>query len=523
MQSSSVVVLGSAILLYGLSWPCDARGSDAYGLDSGLSNYSFPDNFILGVSTAAFQIEGAWNEGGRGESIWDKFLHEHPTYTPDNSSADVAADSYHRFKDDVRIIRDLGVSTYRLSISWSRILPNGTDNYINAEGVQYYRNLFDELVKYNITPMVTLFHWDLPQMFMDLGGWTNPEMVDYFEDYARVAFNLFGDVVKIWTTINEPHQHCYNGYGTDYFAPALESYGVGEYLCDHYILLAHARVYHLYDREFRPKYKGKIGITLDAFWADPLDPTKEEDREAAERYMMMNLARYAHPIYSAEGDYPAVVRARINTISLLQGFPRSRLPYFTAQEIEDLRGSSDFFGLNHYTTFLMTPSRMEKGWRVPSSDHDTGVRLSQNPAWPKPGAEWFSVYPPGFRKTINWITQKYGTKVPIIVTENGLSDFGGIKDYARVSYFNKYMYQMLLAMYEDGCNVQGYFAWTLMDDFEWKDGYVSKFGIYHVDFTSPDRTRTPKLSALNYREIVRTRRINFDYIVPPKTASSNHI
>ncbi|XP_072939650.1 myrosinase 1-like isoform X2 [Epargyreus clarus] len=499
---------------------CFANGVSAV-IGSGSSNFTFPENFMFGVATAAFQIEGAWNEGGKGESMWDTYIHKHPDYTPDLSNGDVAADSYHKYKDDIVMIQTLGVEYYRLSISWPRLLPQGTDNHINKEGARYYRKVLEELIKANITPVVTLFHWDLPTPLMDLGGWTNPKMVDYFEDYARVAFTLYGDIVKIWTTINEPHQQCYNGYDGDYFVPALNSHGVGVYLCAHYLILGHARVYHLYDKEFRPHQKGKIGITLDAFWAEPKDPSKVEDQEAAERYLQMRVGLFAHPIYSETGDYPALVREVVNNNSMLQGYARSRLPVFSPQEIEMVRGSSDFFGLNHYTTFLMSPSTMEKGWFVPSYDHDTGVRMDQDPNWPIPGSTWLSIYPAGFRKILNWLTKQYGADVPIIITENGMCDWGGINDYERVSYYNKYLYQLLLAIYQDGCNVQGYFAWTLMDDFEWKDGYTSKFGLFHVDFDSPEKTRTPKLSALNYRHIVKTKKIDFNYIKQSKYLVNN--
>ncbi|XP_050343356.1 myrosinase 1-like [Nymphalis io] len=514
MQSPSRVA-HKAVILACFSLLCLTKGVNTFVNGNGLSNYTFPDDFMFGVATAAYQIEGAWNEDGKGESMWDTYLHKHPHYTADHSNGDVAADSYHKYKQDIIMVQSLGVKYYRISLSWPRLLPHGTDNYINKAGVKYYRKLFEGMLKAKITPVVTLFHWDLPTALMDLGGWSNPKMVDYFEDYAKVAFTLFGDLVKIWTTMNELHQHCLNGYGSDFFVPVLQSHGIGEYLCAHYMLLGHARVYHLYDKEFRPKQKGKIGITLDAFWAEPKDSNKKEDQEAAERYLQMHLGLYAHPIYSVEGDYPPMVRERIDNMSQHQGYPSSRLPNFTPEEVDMVRGSSDFFGLNHYTSYLMSPSTMEPTWKVPSTDHDTGVKIEQNPNWPIPGAEWLSVYPPGFRKLLNWITKNYGTNIPIVVTENGVSDFGGLTDFVRVSYYNKYLYQLLLAMHEDGCNVAGYFAWTLMDDFEWTDGYKVKFGLFHVDFKSPKKTRTPKLSALNYREIVRTRRVNFNFIKIP--------
>ncbi|XP_030041345.2 myrosinase 1 [Manduca sexta] len=514
MRSSCKVAQSGAVLAT-LSLLCLAHEASVLDDSSGWSNYSFPDDFIFGVSTAAYQIEGAWNEDGKGESMWDTYLHEHPDFTADRLNGDVATDSYHRYMDDIQIVKDLGVKYYRLSISWPRLLPNGTDNNVNNAGAKYYRTLFEELIKVNITPVVTLFHWDMPTALMDLGGWSNPLMVDYFVDYARVAFKLYGDIINFWTTVNEPHQHCYNGYGSTIFVPAINSSGVAEYLCSHYILLGHAKAYRLYDKEFRPYQKGKIGITLDAFWGEPKDANKQEDRDAVETYLQMHFGLYAHPIFSMEGDYPPFVRERLDTYSEYEGFARSRLPTFTEEEVKALLGSSDFFGLNHYTTYLMSPSTMEPGWKVPSLEHDTRVKLEQHPKWPKPGADWLTVYPPGFRKLLNWVTNKYGRNIPIIVTENGMCDHGQIDDYERVSYYNKYLYQLLLAIHTDGCKVEGYFAWTLMDDFEWTDGYTAKFGLYSVDFNSPNKTRTPKLSAKNYRGIVKSRRINFDSFKSP--------
>ncbi|KAJ8733385.1 hypothetical protein PYW08_001683 [Mythimna loreyi] len=515
MWSSSVVARNTAVLLT-LSLLKLSKGSSV--VKSGVSNYSFPDDFIFGVGTSAFQIEGGWNEGGKGESIWDTYLHKHPTFTYDHSNGDVAADSYHHYMEDIEMIKNLGVQAYRMSISWPRILPNGTDNNINQEGVKYYRTIFEELVKANITPVVTLFHWDMPTPFMDLGGWTNAKVIDYFEDYARVAFSLYGDLVKMWLTINEPKENCITSYGLDISAPALNLHGLGEYLCTHNSLLAHARVYRMYEKEFKPDQKGKLSIVLDASMGLPKDPNKPEDVEAAENYLQMHLGMFAHPIFSEEGDYPRIVREKVNNMSRLQGYSRSRLPYFTDEEITALRGSADFFALNHYITELMSPPTMEPNWKVPSINQDTGVKMETDPLWPMFGAEWQHVYPPGFRKLFNWLQNNYQIlkKIPIIVTENGMTDFGGTKDYDRVDYYNDFLYQLLLAIHEDGCNVKGYFAWSLMDVLEWTAGYTYTFGLYSVDFNSPNRTRTPKLSAYNYANIVRTRRIGFDYIKRPE-------
>ncbi|CAH1647057.1 unnamed protein product [Spodoptera littoralis] len=475
--------------------------------------YYFPDDFAFGVSTAAYQIEGAWNEGGKGESIWDKYLHEHPKYTKDGSNADIATDSYHKYIEDIEMIKKLGVRYYRTSLSWPRILPDGTDNKINKEGVLHYRTLFKELIKANITPVVTLYHWDMPTIFVDLGGWSNPVSVDYFEDYARTSFRLFGDLVKYWLTVNEPHQHCVSSYGGSTI-PGLKSPGVALYLCTHNILLAHARVYHIYHQEFRDEQKGKITLSLDCNWSMPKHNGRPEDQEAAERHLEMHVGMFAHPIYSKTGDYPELVRQRIDNASHEEGFSKSRLPYFTDEQIEALKGSSDFFSLNHYTTYLIRAPSIEDEWEIPSYDHDTGVKVEQDLSWSVPGVSWLSVYAPGLRKMIKWITKKYGNEIPIIVTENGVSDRGQLDDYDRVSYFNEYLYELLLAIHEDGSNVKGYFAWSLMDNFEWDDGYSQKFGLYKVDFNDPKRKRTPKLSAKIFHNIVCTRTVDFNFLKP---------
>lgn len=194
--------------------------------------------------------------------MWDRYVHTHPQDVADGSNHDVSSDSYHFYKDDVRLVRDMGLDIYRFSISWTRILPTGMDDKISEDGVAYYNNLINELLKYNITPMATIYHWELPQVLHEFGGWTNPLIVNYFEDYARVVFRLFGDRVKFWLSINEPHQTCHFAYGHVVLVPRYDSTGLGEYLCAHYNLLAHARVYHLYDREFRPTQKGIIFFYL---------------------------------------------------------------------------------------------------------------------------------------------------------------------------------------------------------------------------------------------------------------------
>ncbi|XP_023951871.1 myrosinase 1 [Bicyclus anynana] len=481
------------------------------------SNYTFPKGFLFGVSTAALQIEGAWNTDGKSESIWDHLVRVNKNFTKDGSTPDVAADSYHLYKRDVQMIRELGVDIYRFSMSWPRILPTGLANQVNPLGIQYYKNLLSELQKYNITPMVTIYHWDLPQKLQDMGGWTNAHIVDYFTDYANVLFENFADKVKYWITFNEPMQTCLEGYGNTYRAPALNRHGVAEYLCTHNLLKAHAGAYHLFDQQYRPLYGGKIGMSLDSNWAEPKTDSPK-DREAAELYLKTHLGWYAHPVYSAEGNYPPELIKLVDEKSLEQNYSRSRLPKFTPEEVTYIRGTADFFGLNHYTTYLLSMAEGEVG-KVPSHENDVGIVRVQDPKWPsKSSSSWLKVVPFGFRRLLQWITKTYN--VPIIVTENGYADFDGVKDSARVSYYSHYLNSLLYAIHEDKSNVVGYLAWSLMDNWEWDDGYVSRFGLYLVDFNSPNKTRTPKDSARLFAGVVASRGLPPDYDPQDFTAFS---
>lgn len=193
---------------------------------------------------------------GKGENIWDRLTHTHPEFIADRSTGDIACDSYHKYEEDVKLLKELGAKLYRFSLSWSRILPTGFTNSINEKGIQYYNNLIDLLIENDIEPLITLYHWDLPQPIQDVGGWVNPQVVKYFGDYARVAFESFGDRVKYWTTFNEPNSICRKGYGDGSFAPAIDSSGLAEYQCGFNLLNAHASAYHVFNNDFRSKLNG---------------------------------------------------------------------------------------------------------------------------------------------------------------------------------------------------------------------------------------------------------------------------
>ncbi|XP_068082738.1 myrosinase 1-like [Anabrus simplex] len=233
------------------------------------SNNQFPDGFLFGAASGAYQVEGGWNEDCKGESIWDHMLHAHPDFVVEEQNGDVAADSYHLYKEDVSLLKDLEADFYRFSISWPRIMPTGEANNINQPGIDYYNKLINLLVDNGIQPMITIYHWDLPQWLQDLGGWTNPIIVDYYENYARVLYENFGDRVKWWLTFNDPGTFM-SGYTTKQgMAPSIDKPGVGDYLTAHHVLIAHARAYHLYDEQYRATQQGKVRVTLGCYYGLP--------------------------------------------------------------------------------------------------------------------------------------------------------------------------------------------------------------------------------------------------------------
>lgn len=460
---------------------------------------TFPAGFIIGTASASYQVEGAWNENNKGENIWDRLTHTRPDVIRDHSTGDVACDSYHKYKVDVQLLKDVGFDFYRFSVSWSRVLPTGESNVVNQDGLNYYNSLINELLANEIQPVVTIYHWDLPQPLQDLGGWMNALIVDYFGDYARVLFQNFGDKVKWWVTINEPLEVT-SGYGSQGYAPYFNYHGTADYLAAHNLIRAHAKAYHIYDKEFRVKQNGKIGIALNGFYQKELTPS-QEDKEATQNGMQFMFGLFAHPIFSKEGDYPTVVRERVDRNSSEEKRARSRLPVFTKEEVEEIRGTFDFCGLNHYTTRYMTGGI---GGQNPSMERDSGAVAHVDPSWPSSASDWLKVVPWGFRGMLNWIKDQYNNP-PVLVTENGVSSNSGLKDYDRIQYYHDYLDELLKAVYEDRCNVIGYTAWSIVDNFEWMKGYTERFGIYFVDFENPERPRTPKQSVGFFKELLSTR------------------
>lgn len=466
--------------------------------------FHFPDDFTFGVATAAYQIEGGWNDDGKGENIWDRITNERPEWVKDRQNGNIACDSYHLWETDIRLLKQLGVNFYRFSLSWSRILPTGKSNSINWKGIKYYSDLIDKLLANNIKPVVTLYHFDLPQPLQDLGGWPNELIASYFEDYARVAFEQFGDRVKTWITINEPSEVCDSGYGTGGAAPGIEQSGTLDYLCGKTILLAHSKAFHLYDEYFRRQQKGEIGITIVSQWSEPKTDSIQ-DKEAAERRIQMQFGWWAHPIFSNIGDYPSIMKERVGNLSRCQHLKESRLPILTTKEIGSIKGTADFLGLNHYSTWLISDD-CDKNCSIVSYKNDIGVKSIQDPSWVPSAANWLKDVPWGFRKLLKWIKMEYNNP-RIYITENGFADLGELHDAGRIHYHAGYLNELLDAIYLDGCNIKSYTVWSLIDNMEWKDGYTLKFGLYYVNFTDSARTRTPKSSAHFYKEVMRQRQV----------------
>ncbi|KAK6183901.1 hypothetical protein SNE40_006472 [Patella caerulea] len=460
---------------------------------------TFPKDFIFSTATSSAQIEGAWNIDGKGPSIWDTFANA--GRCKENATPQVACDSYHKYQDDVAIIDDLGVQAYRFSIAWARVMSDGTRATKNQKGIDYYNNLINELLRHNIKPVVTIFHWDLPQALEDHGGWLNESIAYWFKEYAALCFEEFGDRVPMWLTLNEPWVFTVLGYGSGTFAPGIVDMAKNPYLATHNAIKAHAEAYHQYHDVYNGT--GRIGVTLNIDWSQPRDIYNEKHREASESAIQTFLGWYAHPIY-VNGDYPPIMKEIVRRNSLAQNYPESRLPEFTEQEKQWINGTSDFFGMNHYTTNRVVNDDPEVIAKQDGSYWtDRGAWMDSDPTWPGSGSSWLNVVPWGIRKILNWVRNNYGDR-EIFITENGVSDNNQtLDDVSRVYFYTHYINEVLKAVKLDGVNVIGYTAWSVMDNFEWQSGYTEYFGIYQVNFSDPQRTRKPKASAALIREIVR--------------------
>ncbi|XP_022776768.1 beta-glucosidase 40-like [Durio zibethinus] len=474
---------------------------------SEINRASFPKGFVFGTASAAFQYEGAVKEDGRGPSIWDTFSHSTGLII-DGSNADVAVDQYHRYVGDVQLMKDMGMDAYRFSIAWSRIFPNGTGE-INQAGVDYYNNLINALLAKGIEPYVTLYHWDLPQALEDkYTGWLDPQIIEDFAIYAETCFDKFGDRVKHWITFNEPHNFAIQGYYSGFEAPGRCSSILCQagnsttepYIVAHNVLLSHATVADVYRKKYKDKQNGSIGITLDVKWYEP-ETNATENIEAAQRAQDFQLGWFLDPLIF--GDYPSSMRSRVG----------SRLPNFTESESALLKGSLDFVGINHYTTYYARQNKANSNFDllndcVADADAYTLPIKDGNPIGDRANSMWLYIVPRGMRSVMQYIKKKYGNPL-VIITENGMDDPNdqfipieeALKDEKRIKYHTDYLTNLLAAIEEDGCNVKGYFAWSLLDNWEWNFGYTSRFGLYFVDYND-NLKRYPKDSVAWFKNFL---------------------
>ncbi|MDR1466238.1 MAG: beta-glucosidase [Treponema sp.] len=432
----------------------------------------FPDNFLWGVATAAYQVEGAYREGGRSESIWDAFCRV-PGATFAGENGDVACDQYHRYKEDAAIIAELGFKSYRFSISWCRILPNGTGT-VNAEGVAYYRNLCAELHKYGVQTCVTLYHWDLPQVLQDKGGWAERFIIDAFTEYAQVCFRELGNCVDQWITMNEPLCITYIGYVEGRHAPGIKDPAQGVRAV-HHVLLAHAKAVQAYRKT---GLKAPIGIALNIGTSRPATQSPA-DVSAAQLALASSAEVFVFPLVGK--GYPKVLVEKGWKFPVESG------------DMEVIAEKIDFIGLNYYFENAVF------------ADKDNPNGISNAPFWQERTEMGWPIVPEGLYRQIKWVNDTTDGKLPIYITENGMAVAdaieadGRIHDKKRIDYLKKHL-AVCLRLIEDGVPLNGYFAWSLLDNFEWSYGYAKRFGIVYVDYAT--QKRTLKDSAYFFRDLI---------------------
>ncbi|WP_344175504.1 GH1 family beta-glucosidase [Kribbella lupini] len=437
----------------------------------------FGPDFRWGVSTSAYQIEGAATEGGRGPSAWDTFCAE-PGRVLNGETGAVACDHYHRYGEDVALMRDLGVDTYRFSFSWPRIQPDGR-GAVNAEGIGFYDWLVDELLAAGIQPAPTLFHWDTPQPLEDAGGWVQRDITERFADYAALLAARFADRVPLWITINEPVVLTMMGYAVGAHAPGLQL-GFEALPVAHHQLLAHGRAV----QALRAGGARTIGIASNHA---PVWPASDapEDVEAAGLYDTLVNWLFADPILL--GRYP-------------EGFAEA-MPGPVAEDLQIISTPLDFFGLNHYApTLVGAPTGAADVGATDGIPLPPGLPFEPRKltGYPETDFGW-PVVPEAFGEILQIFRQRYGDRLPpIYITENGCS-YDGVDDQDRIAYLDGYVRALKIAI-DDGLDVRGYFQWSLLDNFEWAAGYSQRFGLVHVDFETLERT--PKASYAWYRDLI---------------------
>jgi len=439
----------------------------------------FPKGFAWGCATASYQIEGAWNEDGKGESIWDRFCHT-PGHVKDDDTGDVACDHYHRYREDVALMKDLGLKSYRFSISWPRVFPEGKGQ-INQKGLDFYSRLVDELLAAGIVPLPTLYHWDLPQALQDQGGWDNRDTAQLFADYCAAVVEHLGDRVKAWLIFNEPWVFTIIGHMIAHHAPGIKDASMA-LRTTHIANLAQGQAVRAV------RATGKVQAVGSAFNMNGIYPASEseEDRAAAERLHGFGNVWFLETVQN--GRYPD---------AYVGGSPLERLGAQPG-DMEIIKAPLDFIGINLYTRTVVAND---------PQDVNLGARFV-NPSDVERTEMGWEVYPEAIHQAIMRIWHDY--RRPIYITENGCSysdgpdEKGVVNDDRRVSYLQRYIAQVGRAI-RDGADVRGYYAWSLMDNFEWALGYSQRFGLVHVDY--PTQRRIIKKSGYWYRDVIAANRL----------------
>ena len=449
-----------------------------------MKKVTFPKDFSWGTATASYQVEGAVKEGGRGESIWDRFSHEEGRIL-NGETGDVTSDQYHRYKEDVALMKQLNQRGYRFSIAWSRIFPEGKGR-VNQAGIDYYNRLIDELLANGIRPFPTLYHWDLPSALQDEGGWANRDIIEHFTTYARTCIDAFGDRVKHWMIFNEPWVFVFMGYLYGTHAPALRD-ATKALTASHIVNLSHASA----ARAMRAAGTAEMIGTAFSMGAPYPASDSPEDKAAAERQHGFSNDWFLRPIM--KGDYPKAYRDLDATMVRMDIRPG---------DMEQLREPLDFIGINLYSRSIVADA---------PQDRNVGTRTIPGPG-PRTEFGW-EVWPAAIYQMIMRVTKEYG-RPPIFVTENGCSygdrpgADGRVHDQKRIDFYNGYIGQVGRALAE-GADVRGYYAWTLIDNFEWAMGFSQRFGIIDVDLEG-DRRRTIKDSGYWYRDLIARGEIEYD-------------
>ncbi|KAK3409331.1 hypothetical protein EUGRSUZ_J01459 [Eucalyptus grandis] len=459
--------------------------------DKIINRTSFPSDFVFGVASSAYQIEGAADQQGRGLSIWDTFTELFPDKISDHSSGFIADEFYYKFQEDINLLKAMGWDFFRFSISWPRIAPHGKiSKEVNKQGVAFYNNLIDSLLAEGIQPFVTLFHWDVPQALEDeYGGFLSLNIVEDYIDYVNFCFQEFGDRVKHWVIVNEPNYFTILGYAMGINAPGRCSSYINNctagnsatepYIVAHHLLLSHAAAVKLYRDNYQAAQKGKIGMVIATYWMTPKYSTNAS-RKAASRAFDFEFGWFAHPI--TYGDYPKSMRRYVG----------ERLPKFTKTQSEALKGSRDYMGVNYYTARYVDESAspftaLNLSYTTDCQCNMT-VEKDEIPIGQPTAEEWLYIYPKGIRELMHYVKKNYQDPT-IYVTENGMADANNkslpledaLTDRLRISYFQLHLSNLSKAI-EEGVNVKGYFAWSFLDDFEWAEGYTTRFGLVFVDY-----------------------------------------